>query len=111
MIEFATFTDEEQKHVTAIVARALPLLRASGIRSVDRMSLTMDLSAVHAKVPLRLAELANADNGNFGHDVAGIIGHLNRQTGELDDCFLPRFAAPQPDGESLDEVRAAQAAL
>lgn len=66
---------------------------------------------MHAKVPLRLAEFANADNFNFGHDVAGILGHLNRQTGELEDCFLPRFAAPEPAGKTLDEVRAAQAAV
>lgn len=28
-----------------------------------------------------------------------ISHHLNRQTGELEDCFLPRFAAPAAERE------------
>ena len=56
----------------------------------------MDITAVHANGrPLRLAELAAADDFNFAHDVLGIREHLNRETGQLENCFLPRFSKPE----------------
>ena len=93
-VEFADFTKEEQKVVDGIVARAAKALREQG-RRLDRASLHMDLSATHAKCPLRLRELLDADDFNFAHDVFGIMRHMDRSTGELGDCFLPRFAARQ----------------
>lgn len=52
----------------------------------------MDLSACIAQgVPLRLDELLEADKFNFAHDVYGIRRHINRKTGKLENCFLPRF--------------------
>jgi hypothetical protein len=54
----------------------------------------MDVTACHLNAcPLRLEELAEADAFNFAHDILGINKHLNRDTGELMDCFLPRYAA------------------
>lgn len=41
---------------------------------------------------LDLQKLLDAPDGDFGHDVFGIRRHINRQTGELGDCFLPRCA-------------------
>lgn len=56
----------------------------------------MDISACHANgCPLKLAELLAADDFNFAHDVAGIRRHIDRTTGKLMDCFLPRFAQRQ----------------
>lgn len=54
----------------------------------------MDVTACHLNgCPLLLAELAEAaDNFDFIHDVFGIRRHLDRETGELTDCFLPRYA-------------------
>ena len=53
----------------------------------------MDITAVHANgCRLDLDRLLAADDFNFSHDVFGIERHLNRQTGQLEDCFLPRFA-------------------
>ena len=43
----------------------------------------------------RLADLRDTDDFNFTHDLDGILSHLNRKTGLLEHCFLPRFAAPQ----------------
>lgn len=52
----------------------------------------MDLSACIAQgVPLRLDDLLAADASNFAHDVVGIRRHINRETGKLEGCFLPRF--------------------
>ena len=59
----------------------------------DRMSMEMDITACHANgCPLKLVELLTADEFNFTHDVYGIHRHLDRTTGKLLDCFLPRFA-------------------
>ena len=52
----------------------------------------MDLTACHANgCPLKLKDLLEANPGDFGHDVFGIRKNLNRETGELGNCFLPRF--------------------
>ena len=57
-------------------------------------SLDMDLSATHAVTPLRLGDLLAADDFHFAHDVFGIMRHIDRRTGRLDDHFVPRFCAP-----------------
>lgn len=58
---------------------------------------TMDLRATVAQgCSLKLEELLNADATNFTHDICGIRCHLDRSTGFLGDCFLPRFAVPVP---------------
>jgi hypothetical protein len=59
----------------------------------DWLSLTMDITACHANgCNLKLAELLTADDFDFVHDVFGIRRHINRMTGQLEDCFLPRYA-------------------
>jgi len=61
--------------------------------NIDAMSLQMDIVATHISgCKLKLKELFEAAAGDFLHDVCGIMRHLNRKTGELQDCFLPRYA-------------------
>ena len=68
--------------------------RASKLKGIELDTLAMDLTATHANgCPLKLAELLNADQFNFAHDVCGIIRHMNRNTGQLEGFFVPRFAA------------------
>jgi len=91
MISFKV-TPEEYDLIQRIAERAdKELFRPHDIdQSV--LDTTMDLSATIAQgCPLRLQELLDADAGNFAHDVAGIRRHINRETGELEDFFLPRF--------------------
>lgn len=58
---------------------------------------TMDITACHANgTPLRLRELLDAPEFDFAHDVLGIRRHIDRTTGQLQDCFLPRFAKAEP---------------
>jgi hypothetical protein len=58
-----------------------------------RTNLLMDITACHANgTPLRLSELADADDFNIAHDVFGISRHIDRETGQLNGCFLPRYA-------------------
>lgn len=67
--------------------------RASSFNSkVDNLSLEMDLTCVHSQMELNLPELLRADSVNFCHDIFGIRQHLNRQTGKLENFFVPRFA-------------------
>jgi len=62
----------------------------------DRTMITMDLTAVHRNTcALRLETMLAADDFNLCHDVSGISHHINRTNAELENCFLPRFAAPK----------------
>jgi hypothetical protein len=60
--------------------------------TLDRMEVSMDITACHCNGnPLRLRELLETDDFNFWHDVGGIQRHIDRETGKLRNCFLPRF--------------------
>lgn len=86
MITWST-SKEDYLIINEIVKRA----KALGVQR-DTLSLDMDICAAHENSPLRLEDLLKADNSNFLHDIIGIVNHLNRETGELEDCFLPRYA-------------------
>ncbi len=58
----------------------------------DAFSLSMDLTLCNARKHVDLARLLAFGLGDFAHDVSGILRHLDRETGELTDCFLPRCA-------------------
>jgi hypothetical protein len=64
--------------------------RANVHKNLD--NLDMDIAATHISNPLRLKEMLNSDNFNFWHDINGIVANLNRKTGKLENCFLPRFS-------------------
>lgn len=85
----------DAKRIGKIVDRAMALANGFNIQ-IERMDLSMDITATHANgCPLDLADLLLADNFNFTHDVFGIRRHMNRDTGRLGDCFVPRFAKGQ----------------
>ena len=75
----------------AITTRAVALAKKAGYE-MDYQTMEMDISACHISNPLRLADLLAGDDSNFGHDVLGIRKYINRETGELTDCFSPRFS-------------------
>lgn len=91
MVSFKVSTDDAAL-IDAIVKRAWT---HKAVRDyTDRLSLSMDITATHANGnPLRLAELLEADDFNFTHDVYGILRHINRDNGNLEGFFLPRFTA------------------
>lgn len=87
-------TAEDAQTITQIAIRAINRYG----KQFDGVAIAMDITACHLNgCPMRLKELLEADDFNFGHDVLGIRKHLNRDTGKLMDCFLPRFAAPQEE--------------
>jgi hypothetical protein len=62
----------------------------------DRLDIYMDLTACHCNgTRIDLDKLLNADDFNFVHDVAGIAGHIDRDTGKIGGHFLPRCAMPK----------------
>ena len=91
-------TKRDTNTIAAIAKRGVALAKKYGIYGIyrDYNTLSMDLTAVHLNdVPLRLSDLRKADDANFGHDVFGIVRYIDRKTGKLTDCFLPRFAQPE----------------
>ena len=53
----------------------------------------MDIDATHNNgCPLKLVELLAADDFNFVHDVFGIRANIDRTTGKLQNCFVPRYS-------------------
>lgn len=60
--------------------------------SFDRMTLYMDLRYVDESIGLRLEDFLNGSDVSFLHDIHGIQKNFNRDTKEMDNFFLPRYA-------------------
>lgn len=89
-------SNEDAALIKKIVDRAVRDYQMQHKIRLDRMDTTMDLTACHANgCPMNFAGLLAADDFNFAHDISGINRHLNRTTGELENCFLPRFSKKQ----------------
>jgi hypothetical protein len=88
-------TGEQLALIEQIADRAVALEHGAGTRfgRRDLMTWHMDLCATHNSCPLDLAGLLATDDYNFAHDVFGIRRHIDRETGDLTDCFVPRYAA------------------
>lgn len=85
-------TAEEVKTIAGIAARAEQMAKDHGA-IYERMTAVMDILATHANgCPLQLSELLAASDGDFAHDVFGIRTNIDRKTGQLTGCFLPRYA-------------------
>lgn len=90
-VQFADLSAEEEALVRKIVSRANRMLKTRG-HKLDGLSLYMDIAATCAHTPLDLRQLAEFPDFDFVHDVFGIMRHINRRTGELENCFVPRSA-------------------
>jgi hypothetical protein len=86
-----TATAAETDLILQIVDRAVAL----GAQPSARLSLTMDVTACHCNgTPLDFPKLLAAPDADFSHDLCGISRHIDRTTGQLGGCFLPRCALP-----------------
>ncbi len=96
MITWAN-SKEDTEVISKIVDRYMEFHHSLNIPKVyqrPKMDLMMDIEATHCNGnPLRLNDLLEADDFNFTHDLIGIQDHLNRTTGELQDCFVPRYSS------------------
>jgi len=93
MLNFSA-TKKEYALISEIATRAFAMIRGTvNEDEYTRLDIMLDIEACHSNgCPLKLSELAAAKDGDFSHDVFGICHHLNRKTGVLEDCFLPRYA-------------------
>lgn len=89
-MKFSHLTEREQDLLDEIADRVkavLPYTRLS------RFMITNDVGNLHLNgCPLDLEAMAKGRATDLVHDVFGIHRHFNRKTGQLENCFLPRFA-------------------
>lgn len=91
-ISFTT-TREEMDLIGKIADRAERLGMVGQSHWYTHQTAVMDLCATHANgTPLDFAGLLEAPDFDFAHDIAGIANHIDRETGRLGSCFLPRCA-------------------
>ena len=63
-----------------------------------RIDLTVDLElCISIGCHLYLAKLLAAQDHDFSHDVFGIHQNIDRETGQLRNCFSPRFSKPEEE--------------
>lgn len=93
----------------ALVHRAAALYRKIGLTDLydNHTSIVLNLEFAHRQIPLDAAALLAADDENFAHDILGIRRHMNRRTGELEGCFVPRFAKANAHhlGETVEALQ------
>ena len=91
-IPWKNLSREEWDLIEEIAVRALGIATNARIK-VKKLHIVMDLAACHLiACPLDLFRMLASDDANLAHDIFGIRRHLNRDTCQLEDCFLPRFA-------------------
>lgn len=97
-------TRDDSAVVRSIVSRAFrddvlrPCLHFIEDPADARLTLTMDIEAVHANGnPLNLPKLLDSDDFTFRHDIAGIQKNVDRRSGRLRNFFTPRTSLS--DGE------------
>lgn len=81
-----------------LLIREIALRAHEMAKEIDRdypiQDAMMDIEACHSNgCTLNLTKLASAPSFDFSHDVFGIYRHIDRETGKLGDCFVPRCAA------------------
>ena len=81
--------NQDQQLKSAIADRAVKMFNRFGV-PVRKIDILMDIDYVNEICPMRLRELLDADDFNFSHDIGGIYRHFNRETRQLENCFIPR---------------------
>ena len=83
---------EDTKAIMRIVKKAFAAANVEPGQN-GYLDATMSVEAAHAVTPLDLARMdaPSADAYSVAHDVFGIFRHLDHATGELRDCFVPRY--------------------
>jgi hypothetical protein len=85
-------TREEAEFIHRIAMRAAVLYQDAKIK-METLEIDMDVTAVHANgCRLNLEKLFAFPDFDFMHDITGMNRHLDRNTGKLRDCFVPRSA-------------------
>jgi len=92
MVCFDGLKASDTKKIVKIVNKYVKMLHKLGQGfDSEKINVIMDISAAHLSCPMDLDKMIK-DEVMLGHDVTGIRHHLNRDTGLLEHCFLPRSA-------------------
>lgn len=92
MIDDDIFYNFSQDELDLVVRAGVRVEKVIG-KQLNRATFLLDMAAVQKQCPLNLVELAfNDDIASVAHDILGIRRHINRDTGQLEGCFIPRFA-------------------
>lgn len=86
MIDWTKTSKEDDAIIRKIADRA-----ASELGAEHKQDIEMDITAAHIANPLDLNLLLYADDFNFYHDICGINRHIDRDSGNMLNHFLPRF--------------------
>ena len=87
MINWDKLNKEDITIIDRICKRAVNLFPQY---ELDFTEIQMDIAAAHVAEPLDLEKFMEFDDFNFAHDIFGIIDHIDRETGKMQNCFLPR---------------------
>lgn len=82
----------DQERIKDIAHRAVILAAEKTAQDLSSTQVILAVALAHEKQPINLVGLLHAKDFDFIHDVWGIMRHINYATGELEDCFLPRYA-------------------
>ena len=89
-------SNKAEMEIEAKIAQRAVAMAQKYYLQYDQMTAVMDIDATHNNgCPLKLAELLAADDTDFAHDVFGIRANLDRKTGKLMNCFVPRYACQE----------------
>ena len=91
MSMYDTLPAADAGRINLIVERAEVMLREFG-HPVSRLMILLTLVATHQVQPLDLERLVAFKDGDFAHDIAGMLRHFDHERGQLTGCFLPRCA-------------------
>ncbi|MCL2297779.1 MAG: hypothetical protein FWC38_00480 [Proteobacteria bacterium] len=95
MISFKC-TKKESEIIEKIVERFFKEdlhLEKHGYAGLSKQDVEMYCAATHANgCRLNFEKLLSAPDFDFFHDIFGMIRYLDKKTGKLTQCFLPRCA-------------------
>ena len=87
MINWDKLTRADSIYISKITNRVISMYPA-----LSKLSVEMDITAAHLASPLDLDRFLEFEDLDFYHDICGIRENIDRRTGELKNCFLPRCA-------------------
>ena len=87
----------EYEMFSKIADRAIALAKEHGT-VIEKFTMVMDIDNAHKQIPMDLNAFLAMPMVDFAHDAFGIRRHMNRRTGQLEDCFVPRCALREHQG-------------
>lgn len=91
MINFISLSANQRQYITDTVDRYWEVAMPNDAKA-SKLNIFMDIHAAHTHMPLDLEKLSKAAAFDLVHDVSGIRNNIDRETGKLLNCFVPRYA-------------------